>query len=768
MSRAALSQEDLGWLRERSRSEDGPSLSALAKDLCRRKGWVNPLGKPKDVAARVLLNRLEARGVVELPARRRAVPARAGTGALGLEGLYAGSATALEDLGEVAIVPVFARNRTLSSQWNALMAAHHYLGAGPLCGAQMRYLVRCREGVLGGLAFSASARHLAARDEWIGWSEEARRRNLHLVVCNSRFLVVPRIKNLASHVLARSCARLPEDWENSYGIRPLLLETFVDKERFRGTSYEAAGWTCLGTTKGRGRQDRTRSASVGAKDIYVLTLDAEARAKLSVEPVEVEPVATGTPWEEAELGDAEFGDQRLTKRLVTMVGDIIARPSATLLEACGGNEAKAKGAYRFFSHEEVTMESILKPHYEASLKRCASEKIVLAVQDTTSLNYTSHVAVEGLGPIGNKSATSTRGLHLHSTLLVNTNGTSLGLLDAQCWARDPEDYAQAVERYSLPIEEKESRKWLVSYEATRKAQERLPTTRFVSVADREGDIYELFLEAMKHKGGPDLLIRVLHQKRRIEIDGAGEGEGERTAHLRDYVQGQPCQGILPIKVPRSGSRRARSTTLELRYAPVRLKPPGDKRRFKTPINLWAILAQEPTSPPGQEPIEWMLLTTVPVATVEECAERIHWYTLRWQIEVFHRTIKSGCRIQDRQLGTADSLKNGIAVDLVVGYRVFSLAKLARERGDEPCTIYFEEDQWKALVCFLKRVPRPPSPVPPTLREATRMVGKLGGHLGRKSDGEPGTQVLWRGLQRLDDITWAFVTAWSMIPFVDTG
>jgi hypothetical protein len=147
----------------------------------------------------------------------------------------------------------------------------------------------------------------------------------------------------------------------------------------------------------------------------------------------------------------------------------------------------------------------------------------------------------------------------------------------------------------------------------------------------------------------------------------------------------------------------------------------------------------------------MLLTTCAVNSFEEAIEKLEWYCHRWGIEVYHRTLKSGCRIERRQLGSADRIEACLAIDMVVAWRIYHLTKLGRKTPDAPCTIFFEDAEWKALVAYKTQNPIPPDK-PPTLREATRMVASLGGFLGRTCDGEPGTITLWLGLQRLDDIT----------------
>jgi hypothetical protein len=175
--------------------------------------------------------------------------------------------------------------------------------------------------------------------------------------------------------------------------------------------------------------------------------------------------------------------------------------------------------------------------------------------------------------------------------------------------------------------------------------------------------------------------------------------------------------------------------------------------------VWVVTAVEVADPSGQEPVEWKLITTVEVKTLDQALEVIGWYTQRFQIEVFHRTLKSGCKIEDRQLGNAERIEGCLAIDMVVAWRIVHLTKLGREVPEVPCTVFFEEAQWKALVAFATRDARVPDQ-PPTLREAIRLMAiRLGGFLGRKGDGEPGTETLWKALQRLDDITemWVVMT-----------
>lgn len=726
-----------------------PAISrrALSLKVCEWLDWRGPNGKLKEMSCRVALLKLHRQNLVRLPAC-------AGSGLSPIRrqierptDSIAAIRCDLKSLGDVELIRIRSAESKASHVWNGLMSRYHYLGAGPLCGAQMRYLIRSsRYGWLGGLAFSAAAWRVEARDHWIGWSERARRENLGKIVCNSRFLILPQVKvpHLASHILSLCAKVVAQDWIERYGVEPVLLESFVERNRFRGTCYRAANWQHVGSTSGRGRQDRERRFSVPVKDIYVYPLSKNAREVLCCEEgrVEVNSAPTGrkevADWAEEEFGDTDLGDQRLTKRLVQIVRDFCARPQASIPQACQ-SRSKTKATYRFFDHPDISMDKILTPHYEATLARARQEEVVLAVQDTTTLNYTAHPATENLGPIGYRLDKGI-GLILHDTMAFNRKGTPLGLMDVQCWARNPEDFGKKKRRHGLAIEQKESHKWLVSFRKVAEAQKRCSATTFVSVGDREADLYELFDLALGDSAGAKLLVRAMQNR------ALAQGQ----SHLWEEVQGQDVGAILEVHVPRRGNRASRVARLEVRFAPVTLKAPQKKKNLQE-ARIWAVLAKEVESPAEVEPIEWMLLTTCKVGTAEEAIEKVNWYGLRWGIEVYHRTLKSGCKIEERQLGQADRIEACLGVDMVVAWRVYHLTKLGREVPDVSCTVFFEEAEWKALSVYLTQNPVPPDQ-PPSLNKMIQMTATLGGFLGRKSDGQPGTKSLWIGLQRLDDIT----------------
>lgn len=719
---------------------------ALSRQICEQLKWRSRNGRLREVSCRKVLAQLHREGKIRLadagafPVRRRKVELEQ----VGPEGVSEG---VLKDFQPIELVAIGSGDREASGIWNELMERYHYLGSGPLCGAQLRYLIRSEKyGWIGALAFSAAAWRVTARDRWIGWSDEIRERNLNQVVANSRFLIVPqwRVPHLASHVLGLAMKRLARDWRGRYGYEPVLVETFIDKERFEGTCYRAANWIEVGETQGRGRQDPLHRRQRSIKRVFLYAFDAGARERLcegTGEPKRTVRQSDAQDWAEAEFGRVDLGDRRLNRRTVELARDFSARPQAQIPQACQ-TRARTKAAYRFFRHPNTNMDDLLEGHRKSSYQRIAEHKVVLCPQDTTSLNYSAHPATQNLGPIGS-SKNGPMGLIVHDTMAFNIEGTPLGLLDVQCWARDGEQFGKKHKRKQLPIEQKESYKWLRSFQSVAEAQHHCPNTILVSMGDREADIYELFHLALQDPNGPKLLVRAEYD--RLLQDGQG--------HLWSMVASQPLAGIQEVHVPRRGTVAARIARLEVRFAEVTLKPPSDKTKYG-PLKLWAVLAQETDAPPNISPLRWMLLTTCRLTNFDDATEKIAWYTKRWGIEIYHRTLKSGCNIEERQLGDADTIEACLAIDMVVAWRVYHLTKLGREVPHLPCTLFCEEDEWKALTSFILRRPIVDG-TPPTAREYVRMLASLGGFLGRKCDGEPGTKSIWLGQQRLDDIKLAY-------------
>ncbi len=705
----------LDRIKETVRTEPSISRLELSRRVCEWLNWRSPNGRLQEMSCRKALAKLNKGGILDLPRQERTYGfERSAVNAV--EPHIAELCCTLGELGEVSVYPVTSRYAKESKIWFALLDRYHYLGSGPLCGAQIRYVVKSStHGYLGALAFSSASWALRCRDQYIGWTEAARRANLHRLVTNDRFLILPtvRVKHLASHVLSLVLCRLPQDWEQRYQIRPVLVETFVDPTRFAGTCYKAANWIYVGDSAGR-RDGR-------AKKILLYPLDAKWRDVLCAEPpirlAERPRPEAPEHWAEEEFGTVRFYDPRLKQRLYTIAQDFYNDPQANIPEACG-SKARTMGAYRFFQNPKVTRDVVLTAHSEAMIERIKRHRVVLVPQDTTTLNYSTHPMTEGLGPINN-TADKAIGLLLHDTLVFTEGGTPLGILDAQCWARDPQQKGKRYRRKELPMEQKESMKWLRSFQRAAQVQKLCPETMLVVMGDRESDIYELFLEAGKEPDGPKLLVRAEKTRNRKVEQG----------FLWEFMAKQKVAGSLKIHVPRRGSRKGRDAWIDIRFSKVALNPP--KHCGSAPsVTVWAVYVTEQAGETVESPIEWMLLTTVEVKSFPEAQKRVEWYTGRWGIEVYHRTLKSGCRIKDRQLETADRLETCLGVDMVVAWRIYHLAMLGRERPEMPCTEFFREIEWKALCCYVYKTPVPPEK-PPSMGKVVLMIGALGGPSGKK-------------------------------------
>ncbi len=368
----------------RAKAGKAVSRSALARRVCEILGWRRANQKPQDMTGRLILRELEKRGEIVLPASRGPVPGwkPPETGDPLWETVAGSFEGSLSGLGLLEIVPVTTKET--SRVWNALFSKYHYLGKGPLCGAQIRYLARSSVlGYVGGAAFSSPAWKVSVRDLWIGWSSGTREKNLGKVVNNSRFLILPhlRVSHLASHLLGRLLRRLPGDWERAFGERPVLVETFVERERFSGTCYRAANFVEIGSTAGLGRKGRGTSVKTVLAYPFVCDFRERLREGQLPEVSSARPVFSD--WTEEEFGGVDLGDARLSARCRVLAQDFYARPQASIPQACGGDRAKTKVAYRFFDHERATLEVLLETHQKATIERMKAHPVVLCVQDTT-------------------------------------------------------------------------------------------------------------------------------------------------------------------------------------------------------------------------------------------------------------------------------------------------------------------------------------------------------------------------------------------------
>lgn len=451
-------------------------------------------------------------------------------------------------------------------------------------------------------------------------------------------------------------------------------------------------------------------------------------------------------WAEEEFAAVALNDVRLNRRCQVLASVLEQQPMVPLNQACE-DWADTKAAYRFMDNPKVSPAAILAPHCQRTVERLKAHSLVLAVQDTTFFNYTPHPQTEGLGEIGKKEQHQ-RGFGMHTTLALTPHGLPLGLLTQAFFTRSLGEPAHTPnELRKLPIEEKESYRWLEALEQTIALTPE--QVHVVTVCDREADIYELF--ALADERQASLLVRASADRCLTE---------NKVKHLWDKVERQRRVGELTVEITGNQKHPARQATVSLRFCQVALKPPARPlpQEKLPPVTLTASLVRE-EHPPSEidEPIEWLLLTNTAVHSLEDAVQVVGWYCSRWQIEVYHKVLKSGCTVEACRLQTADRLQNYIALMGVVAWRLHWLTYVNRCDPNQPCTVVLTTPEWQALYLRIHKTITFPKKLP-TVHQVIRWIAQLGGFLGRKADGEPGITVIWRGWQRLQDMaaTWYLI------------
>lgn len=460
-----------------------------------------------------------------------------------------------------------------------------------------------------------------------------------------------------------------------------------------------------------------------------------------------------------EFANAELGDARRRRRLCKVAAAMAKAPAASISAASGG-WAETVAAYRLLRCPTVNPGALLAPHQQALADRCGQHGCVLVAQDTTEMNFTAMKEMGGLGPLNDDNR---RGLFMHLSYALSEGGLPLGVLHCQSVVRDEESFRSSDQRKKRPIEEKESRRWLEGYEKAGELARSLPECEVISISDREGDIFEVF-EAWHESGEgarAEWIIRANRNRALLDVE-----EG-KPSKLFEAVAAASVVGRIQFEIgARKGTRKIKGTTTafhrkartvhqQLRVMKLTPRPPYRPDRKLAQVSFWAVLAEETDPPEGEEPVTWLLLTSKEVRTLADARRILNCYLRRWDIEVFFRVLKTGCRVERIQLKDARAVLNALTIYLVITWRILYLTHLGRECPDLPCSCVFEEAEWKATCAVAKRKKDAGEP---SLSEFIMIVGKLGGHLGRKSDGPPGPQSIWQGLTRVRD----FACAWQAI------
>ena len=448
-----------------------------------------------------------------------------------------------------------------------------------------------------------------------------------------------------------------------------------------------------------------------------------------------------------ELNDIDLGDKRLNKRSKHILEALADNPEASINAASNG-WGDTLAAYRFFDNESVTPAEILRPHREATIRRMREHAVVLLVQDTTELDFTKHPPKDAR--CLNKAERF--GLYTHAHLAVTPGKLNLGVVSMDHFDRAPETLGQSDRRSTLPIEEKESFRWLEGYRLACAVAAEVPETQVVSVADREADIYDIFVDAQQQPGRrAEFVIRARVDRSTPERDPAAGKDAYRK--VREEVAGAKLLMTQTIELSETPKRKARTATVEIRALTVRVKPPHERSHLPS-VTLNVVLAEEVGGPGDDTEVSWLLLTSLPIETVADVLLVIDYYVARWAVEIFFRTFKTGCRVEDIQLETQSRLKNCLAMYAIIAWRVLYVTYLNRTCPTLPCTTVFTNSEWKSvwLVVTKKKLPKKP----PRLAELMRLVTQLGGYNNRAGEAPAGPQPIWIGLRRMAD----FAQAWQ--------
>jgi hypothetical protein len=458
-----------------------------------------------------------------------------------------------------------------------------------------------------------------------------------------------------------------------------------------------------------------------------------------------------------ELRNCQFGDERLSKRAGSLIEALSRKPN-TSIPAALTSKADIEACYRFFNNEKVTPEKILQPHIEATFRRISQVDLVLLVQDTTELDLTRpEQQVEGAGPM---DCESRRGAFYHPLIAFDIEGVALGIVGQKSWTRQEISKAPKAEksrkRKQTPIEDKESYRWVQGLQDAQRTAAACPETTCVCVGDSESDIFDVFAAHVQSSSANlALLVRAGQNRNTTENqDWRDQVRSSAVVACQSVtIRGRQAK-IAGGKSARSRSRQGRVAELEIRTATIDVcRPVHGNKSLPSKLTLNIVLCEEVNPPAGEDAISWMLVTTLPIETEEQVQRIIRCYCVRWQIEVFFRTLKSGCRIEYRRFENLDRMLNCLAFYSVVAWRLMHLCHLGRSCPEMDCEVLFEPSEWKSVYAILD-LPAPESGCP-SLNEVIRAIAQLGGFINRPTN-HPGTQTLWVGLQRTYDLS----NAWN--------
>jgi hypothetical protein len=455
----------------------------------------------------------------------------------------------------------------------------------------------------------------------------------------------------------------------------------------------------------------------------------------AMEPELLNDAAT---WAAQQWTDVDLGDRRRNARALAVGQAMAHKPEATLPNQMA-DWAALRDAYRLLSNPAVTLAHLLAPHCQATLAAAAQAPLVLFVEDTSELDYTAHRSMTGLAPIGDGHG---RGLLLHTTVaLIPVPRHLVGVAQAEVVLRQP---GKRGWKETSP----EGRLWQASATAVGAAP---PGTLWVHVSDAGSDDFPYLATCVDQ--GKHFLIRVQHNRILFWDPASPQATDPAAQHLLDYARTLPAApgSAFPVLVRETKQQPARTAHVVLAWAPVLLPPPEqspDDLVHHAPLAVWVLRIWEPSPPPEAEAVEWLLLTSVPTESVADVRRASDWwYPCRWLCEDVHQVLKTGLRIEHSQLDNGDDIQRLLGFCLPIAVRLLQLREAAQQAPDQ-----LASDTIDPLMVQVLARRQQLEKATLTLGVFWRQVARLGGHLGRKSDGPPGWRTVWKGWRYLCDLT----------------
>jgi hypothetical protein len=454
-------------------------------------------------------------------------------------------------------------------------------------------------------------------------------------------------------------------------------------------------------------------------------------------------------WVENEMEWIDLGDRRLNQRSFNILEGLGLAPGRTIPQAFQV-WSEIKATYNFFNNDSVSEKKILASHLAKTIERINEYPVVLLASDTTDINYTTKSIMKNKERLDNKQ----NGIWLHATIAITPERLNLGLIQANFWHRENEvakkDSAFRTARDKAPIEEKESYRWIESYQKACEIAKEVPRTQIINISDRECDIIEFF-ELAESKKNEEFKANFIIRSQYDRLIETNDIETDEVINkLWKKLKKADSLGELEFTISTRGDRKARKVKQKLKAISVTLTPSNKKKS----IVVNAVMAIEEQPPEGEDPVMWIFITDLPIKTFEDVCKIIEYYLCRWQIELFFKVLKSGCKVEERQLQTTERIKNIIAIFFVISWRVMFTMMLGRICGEMSCTDLFDEAEWKSVYKILnkkKALPRKP----PALGEFIVMIAKLGGYVEHKDGEPPGIKTMWKGMARMVDFSLAW-------------